>query len=204
MAAKGVDVTVVVSPLTQTDDPSPVLESVPTGSGLKLTLFNRLIATGSYTPGDFPVLGAPTGDVDVFGVTDVWSAENVKAAIPPMADVRVAIKQAAADLANNIVEALKTPTITRVAVAAYTVLEADDLVVLDGSLAGADIDVTLPLAAGYPGRILTMKNSTMGGQRSTLLRSGSDTIDGSTLLSLPSDYSGAQLQSDGIATWLIV
>lgn len=62
---------------------------------------------------------------------------------------------------------------------------------------------TLPAAAAVPGRIYTFKR-TSSSNNVTVTRAGSDTIDGANTYVLSAQWKYVTLQSDGVASWLII
>ena len=109
------------------------------------------------------------------------------------------LNQSMADL-SQVVNAPARDAVTTVD-AAYTV-EFEDGLILANSTGGA-LTVTLPLAATMTGRVVTVKRVNGGGNNVTIARSGSDTLDGATSLTLSSQYQSYTLQSDGSAGWWI-
>ena len=109
------------------------------------------------------------------------------------------LNQSMADL-SQVVNAPARDAVTTVD-AAYTVEFEDGLILADST--GGALTVTLPLAATMTGRVVTVKRVNGGGNNVTIARSGSDTLDGATSLTLSSQYQSYTLQSDGSAGWWI-
>lgn len=87
--------------------------------------------------------------------------------------------------------ALKVATKT----AAYTATVRDAILLCDATAAA--FSVTLPAAAGAEGLILFIKKTDASANAVTIDGDGSEEIDGSTTLSLPSQYDAARLVSSG-------
>jgi len=82
-------------------------------------------------------------------------------------------------------------------VSTNTTLDASHTVVL---VSGART-ITLPLAASFPNKLYHIKQSDAAA--STIARSGSDTIDGATSLTLTGIYKLYTVVSDGNAWWVL-
>ncbi|MCP4300875.1 MAG: hypothetical protein GY783_09845 [Gammaproteobacteria bacterium] len=80
---------------------------------------------------------------------------------------------------------------------------ADEYAILvDDDTAGADVTVTLPAAATWPGRIYHVKK--LGTTASVIVDgNGSETIDGSTTVTIGSRYDSIELICDG-SNWHII
>lgn len=103
----------------------------------------------------------------------------------------------------NTIRKITAPTINT----NYTVLATDDVVLfsVSGSIAK---NVTLPAANSVPaGKIFTIKciqNNNGSPPTLSILRAGSDTIEGATSKDISTQYKSWTLQSDGSATWYIL
>jgi hypothetical protein len=83
----------------------------------------------------------------------------------------------------------------------YTITQQDRYVYADAT--GAAITVTLPLAATVPaGFTVGIKKKDSGGNAVTVARSGSDTFDGATSISLAAQFNSCLLVSDGVSQWI--
>jgi len=78
----------------------------------------------------------------------------------------------------------------------YTALATDYTISCNGTFT-----VTIP-SGMTPGKFITIKN--MGTGAITVARSGSDTFDGATSYSLPSQYKYVTLQYAGTSAWLVI
>jgi NADH:ubiquinone oxidoreductase subunit F (NADH-binding) len=78
---------------------------------------------------------------------------------------------------------------------------ANQVVRVDPSAGG--FNVTLPLAAGFNGQSIVVKNVSTSTNIVTILRSGADTIDGLTSQQLSGDHFLIEFTSDGVAEWMI-
>lgn len=77
---------------------------------------------------------------------------------------------------------VQSRNVAKITAATYSVLENDDIILIDGT-ANA-VTVTLQLVANRNGRALKFKRIDSSGNTVTIQRSGSDTIDGSTSITL--------------------
>ncbi len=84
----------------------------------------------------------------------------------------------------------------------YTIGPSDAVLNVD-AIAGTDFDALVPLAVLWPGRQLTLRRTNSTGHDVILGRSGSDTIDGATSLTLYRQNDSVILTSDGDATWSV-
>jgi hypothetical protein len=85
--------------------------------------------------------------------------------------------------------------------AAYTVTVQDRYVYVDAT--GAAATITLPLAASVPaGFTVGIKKKDSGGNAVTVARSGADTFDGATSISLAAQFNSCLLVSDGVSQWI--
>lgn len=85
--------------------------------------------------------------------------------------------------------------------AAYTVNQTDRYVYVDAT--GGAATVTIPLAASVPaGFTVGIKKKDAGGNAVTVARSGADTFDGATSISLAAQFNSALLVSDGVSQWI--
>ena len=91
---------------------------------------------------------------------------------------------------------------TAVSSAFYTVLENDCLILADGT--SNTVAITLPSAALHKNRILSFKRIQSGGNNITITRAGSDTIEGSTSITLSAQYDSRLLVSDGGTLWYLL
>lgn len=82
--------------------------------------------------------------------------------------------------------------------AAYTILSTDDTIDFTGA---TTVTATLLTAVGFTGKRFTIKNSGTG--VITVATTSSQTIDGVTTFTLPSQYTSVTVQSDG-ANWKIM
>ncbi len=83
----------------------------------------------------------------------------------------------------------------------YSVLSTD-YTVLGDATSGA-VSVTLPLASAQTGKIYVIKKIDSSVNAVTVARSGADTIDGATSVSLLTQYQFTVVQSDGTNWWII-
>lgn len=77
----------------------------------------------------------------------------------------------------------------------YTVLDADQLVIADGS--GGAITVALPPAADFENRSLYVVAKSVSGGNVTINPDGAETIDGASTKVLSAAYSSCRIVSDG-------
>lgn len=84
-----------------------------------------------------------------------------------------------------------------VAAGTYTLIASDSIIAASGGP-----NIIFPLAASCVGRVYTIKN--MGGGAVTLLLTSPDTIDGAVSKTLLTDYTKAQVVSDGSSTWSVI
>jgi hypothetical protein len=89
----------------------------------------------------------------------------------------------------------------RTVTAAHTVTREDEVVLADA--AGGAFSVTLPLARDFPRQRKSIKRLNSGANAVTIARSGSDTLDGGTSISLSAQYAFRTLISDG-AVWHVI
>lgn len=83
----------------------------------------------------------------------------------------------------------------------YTVTQQDRYIYVDAS--GGAATVTLPLAASMPaGFTVGIKKKDSGGNAVTVARSGSDTFDGATSISLAAQFNSCLLVCDGVSQWI--
>jgi hypothetical protein len=98
------------------------------------------------------------------------------------------------------------PTITSInnTNSPYTILSSDNVILVDTST--ASVTITLPDTSSFTGsRKYTIKDIGNASTNSiTINRSGSDTIDGSTSLTISTDYVAYNLVTDGIANWYVI
>lgn len=88
----------------------------------------------------------------------------------------------------------------RTVTAAYSATELDSTILADAS--GGAFTVTLPPAAGCPGKELVVKRISAS-NTVTIDGSGAETIEGSATVSLSAQWAFRRLQSDG-ANWIIL
>jgi hypothetical protein len=67
-----------------------------------------------------------------------------------------------------------------------------------------NVTVTLPAATSVPGYRFFIKRVDNAAHTVTVGRTGSDTIDGATSLSLDIRYMSVTLVNDGVASWYIL
>lgn len=85
--------------------------------------------------------------------------------------------------------------------AAYTVTQNDRYVYVDAT--SQVVTVTLPLAASVPaGFTVGIKKKDVGANAVTVARSGADTFDGATSISLAAQFNSCLLVSDGVSQWI--
>ncbi|MEO6513263.1 MAG: hypothetical protein ABIR37_01130 [Candidatus Saccharimonadales bacterium] len=84
----------------------------------------------------------------------------------------------------------------------YTIVSGTDVVILANAASGA-VTITLPTAASSAGYKFDIKRIDSTGNTCTIARSGSDTIDGGTSLTLDVQYISATVVSDGSAWYII-
>lgn len=77
----------------------------------------------------------------------------------------------------------------------------DGVVIMDGSSTGG-FNLTLPTAVGNSGKQLILKNITDGNSTINVLASGSETIDGASILTFSTENRGYKIYSDN-ANWKI-
>ncbi len=83
----------------------------------------------------------------------------------------------------------------------YTVTQQDRYIYVDAT--GGAATVTLPLAATFPaGFRVGIKKKDSGGNAVTVARSGSDTFDGATSISLAAQFNSCLLVCDGVSQWI--
>lgn len=82
---------------------------------------------------------------------------------------------------------------------AYTLTEANDICLVDAT--GGAVTITLPTAAGKPGRTYTVKKIDASANAVTVDGDGSETIDGAANVSLAAQWDSVRLFSDG-TNWL--
>ena len=83
----------------------------------------------------------------------------------------------------------------------YTATNRDALILCDAT--SAAFTVTLYSAVGNKGRKIAVKKTDSSANAITVDGNGSETIDGSTTVSLSSQYAVKHLQSDGENWWVI-
>jgi hypothetical protein len=83
---------------------------------------------------------------------------------------------------------------------AHGVTGAEDLILASG----ASTVITLPLAASYPGKMITVKKTDGGITSVTVACSGSDKIEGQTTLVMSIQYQEYTFVSDGVSAWFII
>jgi hypothetical protein len=85
--------------------------------------------------------------------------------------------------------------------ASYTVTQQDRYIYVDAT--SQVVTVTLPPAASVPaGFTVGIKKKDSGGNAVTVARSGSDTFDGGTSISLAAQFNSCLLVSDGVSQWI--
>jgi hypothetical protein len=108
--------------------------------------------------------------------------------------LKVASGQPAWGDANTAATATKTSN--------YTIVSGTDVVILANATAGA-VTITLPSAASSAGYKFDIKRIDSTGNACTIARSGTDTIDGGTSLTLSVQYISVTVVSDGSAWYII-
>lgn len=83
----------------------------------------------------------------------------------------------------------------------YTISGTD--VVIFANAASGNVTITLPTAASTPGYRFDVKRIDNSGNSCTVVRSGSDTIDGITSLSLDLQYTAITVVSNGSAWYIL-
>lgn len=83
----------------------------------------------------------------------------------------------------------------------YTITNSDTVIIADAT--SNSITVTLPVASGSPGYRFFVKRKDATGNTVTIVRSGSDTIDGATSQTLNQQYTSMTVVSDG-SNWYII
>jgi len=83
--------------------------------------------------------------------------------------------------------------------AAYTV--ASDVGFVRVDCTGGAITVTIPAAANWIGRRIIIKKIDSSGNAVTVARTGSDTFDGMTSMTLPAQYNRVGIIAAASATW---
>ena len=84
----------------------------------------------------------------------------------------------------------------------YTITNNDRIILVDAS--SNSVNITLPSASGYKGRLFTIKVLTIGGGYSaTVTAQSGETIDGSNTYSFSSDYDFITVASDN-SNWYII
>ena len=84
-------------------------------------------------------------------------------------------------------------------VTAHLVVDSThDILLVDGTTAGKDVNITLPSAATSLDRELEIKNMVMSGYKSTML--SGDAIDGAADVALLSDWEFRRVRCNG-TTW---
>ena len=83
----------------------------------------------------------------------------------------------------------------------YTITGSD--VVIFANATSGNVTVTLPTAASFGGYRFYVKRTDGSGNTCSIARSGSDTIDGQTSVSLDTQYTSLTIISDGSAWYII-
>jgi len=83
----------------------------------------------------------------------------------------------------------------------YTITASDTVIFANASL--SSVAITLPTAASFTGYRFYVKRTDNSGNSCTVARSGTDTIDGQTSISLDLQYTCLTLVSDGSAWYII-
>ena len=99
--------------------------------------------------------------------------------------------------ANRFVGNIVSPVVTKAA--NYSATSLDSVILVSNS--SATITITLPLASTMAGRTLTIKKMDSNDYAVILSRTGSDTVDGTTSVSLYSQYQYVIVSSDGLTNW---
>jgi hypothetical protein len=142
----------------------------------KIALYDTSGATGDlyYRDG--------SGDFVRLGIGATGKTLRVSGGVPTWSDADV-----------TLATATKTSS--------YTITGSDTVVFADAS--GGAVTITLPTASGLSGYRFYVKRIDSSGNGCSVARSGSDTIDGQTSISLDLQYTSLTLVSNG-STWYII
>lgn len=94
-------------------------------------------------------------------------------------------------------------SVNNLASANYTVTTTDNYRTILVTTGAADRTITLPSAGTNAGRVLTIKKADTGAGKVLIARSGTDTIEGVTTLTVPNQYDSVTLVCDGSSTWQV-
>jgi hypothetical protein len=94
---------------------------------------------------------------------------------------------------------LQAATVTKTL--AYTATSSDFTILCDATTAA--FSVTLPAAAANPGRIFNVKKIDSSANAVTIQANGAELIDGANTKVVGAQYQSAQIQSNGIA-WFVL
>ena len=83
----------------------------------------------------------------------------------------------------------------------YTVSANDSFIKVDAT--AAPVTITLMLASSGKEKRLTIKKIDSSANAVTVDGNGSETIDGATTVSLPSQYNSVSIMSDGTEWWVV-
>lgn len=122
----------------------------------------------------------------------------VPLALPDQRTWLVLLSRAIRFLQEN---ARKHPVEVRTVSATYTMLDIDSMI-LAGATA-ADVSVFLLTAAGREGQVISVKKTDSSSNLVVIDPAGSETVDGSTTISLSSENACWMLQSDG-TNWRVL
>jgi len=106
------------------------------------------------------------------------------------------------DITANSITLSESPVIPYTTITGDTTVTTSNVVVFANATSGA-IDVTLYLAASNGGRTLTVKKTDSSANAVSILRAGSETIDGATSTTLYHQNEAVTLISDN-SNWLII
>lgn len=94
---------------------------------------------------------------------------------------------------------LRLPVSTKTT--AYAATAADSVILVNAT--GGAVAITLPAATAAPGQMIRVKKIDSSGNAVTVVRAGSDTIEGSTsAISLGAQWNFTTLVTDGTSQWL--
>jgi hypothetical protein len=158
------------------------------GSAANLTSANNSVFIGVNS---FPLADAQTNQI-VIGTGSVGLGSN-STVIGSSSTTTAKIFGTLQTQGNKLSIAAKT--------GAYTIVATDQ--VLTGDATSAGFTITLPTAVSKDGQTFTIKKIDASGNAVTLGTTSSQTIDGSTTFSLPTQYKYVTVVSDG-ANWIIV
>jgi hypothetical protein len=107
-----------------------------------------------------------------------------------------------AQVVLTAIERRNAPLCTEVDATTYTVLDGDEILIVDDTTAGGAVTITLPAAGAAVNRRLSIKK--IGNTASVTIDGDStETIDGATTLVLSTQYDAADIVSDGTEWWTL-